>query len=75
MLQEKQGKQPYWRSHSLFHYDQAKASGDLPVHSNPAALARFILTIAEGMSIQAADGVSRAELQEVIEVTLQSWPS
>lgn len=56
-------------------FEQAKASGDLPVDSNPAALARFILTIAEGMSIQAADGASREDLQEVINVTLQAWPS
>ncbi|MBW7453970.1 TetR/AcrR family transcriptional regulator [Paenibacillus sepulcri] len=56
-------------------FEQAKASGDLPAHSNPAALARFISTIAEGMSIQAADGASREELQEVIDTALQAWPS
>lgn len=55
--------------------EQAKAAGDLPAGSNPAALARYIMTIAEGMSIRAADGATRDELQDVIDTTMQAWPS
>lgn len=55
--------------------EQAKSEGDLPADSNPAVLSRFISTIAEGMSIQAADGASREELQEVVDETLKAWPS
>ncbi|WP_141433961.1 TetR/AcrR family transcriptional regulator [Bacillus sp. 03113] len=55
--------------------EKAKLDGDLPGNSNPSALARYILTLAFGMSIQAANGVTREQLQEIIEITMQSWPS
>lgn len=55
--------------------EQGKSDGDLPSNSNPAALARYIMTIAEGMSIQAADGATRQELQDVIDSTMEAWPS
>ncbi|NGM82447.1 TetR/AcrR family transcriptional regulator [Paenibacillus sp. 7124] len=56
-------------------FEQAKSAGDLPAGSNPAALARYIMTVTEGMSIRAADGSTRDELQDVIELTMQAWPS
>ncbi|AIQ11942.1 TetR/AcrR family transcriptional regulator [Paenibacillus durus] len=56
-------------------FEQAESAGDLPAGSNPAALARYIMTISEGMSIRAADGSTRDELQDVIELTMKAWPS
>ncbi|MDT3428440.1 AcrR family transcriptional regulator [Paenibacillus forsythiae] len=56
-------------------FEQAKSPGDLPAGSDPAALARYIMTIAEGMSIRAADGSTREELQDVIDIAMQAWPT
>ncbi|AHV96365.1 TetR/AcrR family transcriptional regulator [Paenibacillus sabinae] len=56
-------------------FEQAKSVGDLPAGSNPAALARYIMTVTEGMSIRAADGSTRDELQDVIDLAMQAWPS
>jgi AcrR family transcriptional regulator len=53
---------------------RAKSEGDLPVDANPASLARFIVTIIQGMSVQAAGGATRQELERVIPIALQSWP-
>jgi AcrR family transcriptional regulator len=52
----------------------AKSKGDLPTDSDPAALARYIATIIYGMAVQAAGGASRAQLQHVVDMTLQTLP-
>jgi AcrR family transcriptional regulator len=53
----------------------AKMHGDLPKRVNPATLARYVVTLIQGMSIQAAGGASRRELHRIIDLALQSWPS
>jgi hypothetical protein len=55
--------------------NRAKMHGDLPRAANPATLARYVVTLIQGMSIQAASGASRGELHRVIDLSLQSWPS
>jgi AcrR family transcriptional regulator len=55
--------------------NRAKIDGDLPPVANPASLARYIVTVIQGMSIQAASGASRGELHRIIGIALQSWPS
>jgi hypothetical protein len=55
--------------------NRARMDGDLPADANPASLARYIVTIIQGMSIQAAGGATRSELRRVIDIALQSWPS
>jgi len=35
----------------------------LPADSNPADLARYVVTVSQGMAVQAASGASREELQ------------
>jgi len=42
--------------------ERAKADGELKPTADPAALARFIGAIIQGMSVQARDGASAAEL-------------
>jgi len=54
---------------------RAKSEGDLPASANPADLARYIATVIQGMSVQAASGASRKELRRVAELTLQAWPA
>lgn len=55
--------------------EQAQTSGDLPASANAADLARYITTVIQGMSIQAAAGATRAQLQSVIDLAMQSWPT
>jgi AcrR family transcriptional regulator len=56
-------------------FHRAKLEGDLPRDSDPADLARYITTIMHGISIQAADGASRAELRRIVQTALRSWPT
>ena len=53
---------------------RAKAEGDLPADADPAALARYVATITQGMSVQAGGGASRKELERVAEMALRAWP-
>lgn len=52
----------------------AVATGDLPANIDPADLARYIVTVIQGMAVQAAGGASCADLQRIIEITLRAWP-
>jgi AcrR family transcriptional regulator len=55
-------------------FERAVAEGDLPAGANPAHLARYAATVTNGMSVQAATGASREELEHVAEMALRSWP-
>ncbi len=52
----------------------AKAEGDLPRNSKPADLARYVMTVSNGMAVQAASGATRAELRRLVELALRAWP-
>ncbi len=56
-------------------FQQARAQGDLPESSDPAALARFVAAVVYGMSVLASGGASRTELEEVIRTTMRAWPA
>lgn len=56
-------------------FERAKAEGDLPVASNPAALARYVAALLQGMSVQASGGATREQLLDIAEMALASWPS
>ncbi len=51
---------------------QARVDGDLPEHIDPAALSRYVATLIAGMSIQAVNGASRAELEDMINIVLST---
>jgi hypothetical protein len=53
----------------------AKADGDLPADTNCADLARLVMTIMQGMSVQAASGASRQDLRKVAAMALKAWPA
>jgi AcrR family transcriptional regulator len=55
-------------------FKRAKAEGDLPKSADPHALARYVSTIAQGISLQAASGASRTELRGVVKRALEQWP-
>ena len=53
---------------------RAKKEGDIPPHTDPAALARYVITVVNGMAVQGAGGASRNDLRRVAEIALESWP-
>ena len=55
-------------------FERAKAEGDLAVDADTAALARFIVTVTQGMSVQVAGGASREDLSMVADMALKAWP-
>ena len=56
-------------------FEHAQAAGDLPADADPAQLARYLMTVIWGMSVQAAGGANRADLEEVAERAMQAWPA
>jgi AcrR family transcriptional regulator len=56
-------------------FRQAHATGDLPANVEPEGLARYVCAVTQGMSVQASAGATRADLEQLIDITLQVWPS
>ena len=54
--------------------EAGQEDGDLPADADPAALARYLATVIEGMAVQAAGGASRKELERVAETALRAFP-
>lgn len=52
----------------------AVQQGDLPASVDPEQLARYIITVLWGMSVQAAGGATRDQLKNVADVALAAWP-
>jgi AcrR family transcriptional regulator len=55
--------------------ERAKAEGDLKADADPKALARYVVTVQQGMSVQAAGGASREDLVTVAKLAMLAWPS
>src|ERR1700716_3414579 len=55
-------------------FEKAKRDGELPPGANPADLARYLATVYQGMSVQAAGGATRGQLRRVAETALRTWP-
>jgi AcrR family transcriptional regulator len=54
-------------------FERAKADGDLPRGTTPADLARYVVTVMHGISVEAAGGASRRALQRVADLALRAW--
>ncbi|MFB5151671.1 TetR/AcrR family transcriptional regulator [Burkholderia orbicola] len=54
---------------------QGVATGEISVHANLDAIARYYVTVQQGMSIQARDGASRRDLEAVAQAALAAWPA
>jgi len=54
--------------------ERAISTGEIPPDLDPADYARYIMTVLEGMSVQAAGGASRKDLHKVADMTMRSWP-
>ncbi|AWB25766.1 MULTISPECIES: TetR/AcrR family transcriptional regulator [Alphaproteobacteria] len=56
-------------------FESAKAEGDLPEAADPAVLAAYVMTVSQGIAVQAKAGGCRALLHAVAEQALASWPT
>jgi len=52
---------------------RAVEEGELPASADVNALARFVQTLQNGMSILARDGARRQELEAVTDVAMAAW--
>lgn len=67
-----------WRAHGEAllrdRFRQAVHAGDLPAGADPEKIARYVMTIANGVAVQAAGGATCEDLQQVADAALQNWP-
>jgi len=67
-----------WRARGLAHLQKrflrAHAEGDLPADVNPKDLARFVMIVMNGLSVQAVSGITPAEMNLAVELALRSMP-
>lgn len=56
-------------------FECAKTEGELPKTANPAALAQYLMTLSNGICIQASSGVKRKQLHQVVEMALATLPT
>lgn len=56
-------------------FRKAQQNGELPQHVDCAALARFVTTVALGITIRGVMGSSRGELKLVVDEAMQAWPT
>ncbi|MDL4812668.1 TetR/AcrR family transcriptional regulator [Actinomadura opuntiae] len=50
-------------------------TGRLPAATSAPALARFSSAVLQGMSQQARDGATRADLEDIAAIAMQAWPA
>ncbi len=55
-------------------FEQAQKEGDLPANTQPADMARYVVTVMNGMSVQAAGGAGATDLRRVAKIALRAWP-
>ena len=54
---------------------RAKREADLPKNSDPAELARYVMTVLQGMAVQGANGAGSDQLLRVAQIALRAWPT
>jgi len=55
-------------------FEKFRIAGGLPADADVAALARYVATLHQGMSVQATSGASREELMAVVRIAMSQWP-
>jgi AcrR family transcriptional regulator len=55
-------------------FERDRKEGLLPEGANPATLASYLVTMANGMCIQASAGATTKQLREIADVALSAWP-
>jgi AcrR family transcriptional regulator len=56
-------------------FQRAVDEGDLPPDADPELLSRYVMTVANGIAVQAAGGACRDDLQRVADMAMRGWPS
>ena len=56
-------------------FERAIAEGEISLELDPADYARYIMTVLEGLSVQAAGGAGREDLRKVADIALRTWPA
>lgn len=56
-------------------FARALEEGDLPAGSNPASLARYVMTVSNGIAVQASAGDSPEDLHAVADIAMASFPA
>lgn len=54
-------------------FDLAKDNRDLPEDTNTAALAKYVATIQQGISVQASSGASKEALMDIVDIAMRNW--
>jgi AcrR family transcriptional regulator len=55
-------------------FEKARATGELPADTDVEGLARFYLSVLQGMAVQAVDGATYEQLEPLITAALAGWP-
>ncbi len=55
-------------------FEKAKRDGDLAGDAKPVDLARYVFTICNGFSVQAAGGATRDQLRRIVPIAMRAWP-
>ncbi|MDJ1135125.1 TetR/AcrR family transcriptional regulator [Streptomyces iconiensis] len=55
-------------------FQRAVDEGDLPADVDPGLLARYVMTVSNGIAVQAAGGVGHDELHVVAVAAMGQWP-
>ncbi|WP_431223140.1 TetR/AcrR family transcriptional regulator [Serratia sp. L9] len=55
-------------------FDRKVREGELLTDTDTALLAKYIICIIEGMSVQAREGASREDLLRLLDATMRVWP-
>ena len=67
-----------WRAQGQAHlrerFQRALEESDLPADADPDLIARYVMTIANGIAVQAAGGADGDDLQRVADAALRYWP-
>jgi AcrR family transcriptional regulator len=56
-------------------FEHARAEGDLPAHIDVEGLTDLLKAMLQGISMQAAAGATRKELERIVDTGLAMWPS
>ncbi|MDA0179752.1 TetR/AcrR family transcriptional regulator [Solirubrobacter phytolaccae] len=55
-------------------FERAREEGDLPSGADAGLLARYVMTVAHGIAVEAASGAGGDELRKVADAAVQGWP-
>ena len=55
-------------------FERAREEGDLPEHVEADAIARYLLALLQGLSVQAGAGASCADLGKLVDTAMMVWP-